>query len=271
MVEKLPFVSVIIVAYNQKSFLEKSLPVIYRQNYEDFEVIVVDSGSSDGSIELYKEYPVKVVKYVGPTGKRFNYATAFNLAVEKSVGDIYVRLSGDVIPVSEDWLIELIKPFENKEVAGVYSHQLHGKDSDLHHKFLSFFMFSPYRDYFEKLAPGFMFWGASAGIRRSCFEEVPFSEKQRRGEDVLWGAEMARRGYKILYSPNSKVIHNHHKEDAETIVAVAGSLKRFLKMYPPYMVHMILRNLSQEVNDFRKGYKEAYEEKFNGGRKKNNC
>ncbi len=255
-------VSIIIITYNQKAFLEKSLPIVFSQDYSDYEVVVVDSGSTDGSFELYKKYPIKVVKYIGSVGRNFNYATAFNLAVGNSTGDIYVRLSGDVIPVGDNWLEELITPFQDSGVAGVYSHQVHNKDSDLHHKLLSFFIFSPYREHFAKLAPGLMFWGASAAIRKSCYEEVPFSEKQRRGEDSLWSIEMAKRGYKTFYASKSQVIHNHHKEDSETVVAIAGSLKRFLQMYPSYAVGMLFKNLAKEAIDFKRGYLNAFNENF---------
>jgi rhamnosyltransferase len=252
-VENTPLVSIILITYNQREYLERSLPLISDQVYKNFEILAVDSGSKDGSVELLREYGVKVINYNGPTGyKLFNFARAFNLGASNSNGEILVRLSGDVIPKNKQWLSNLVKPllesfYQDHDIEGrvvaTYSQQDNGGDSDFHHKFLTFLVFSEYRDYFEKLAPGFMFWGASAAILRDMWDRYPFSEKQRQGEDVHWGAKMATLGYKILYTPTSEVLHKHNKAKRKATRATIGSLGRFAKMYPPYVTKMLARKV----------------------------
>jgi glycosyltransferase involved in cell wall biosynthesis len=252
-----PETSIIIITLNQKHSLQKTIGKLKRQQYKDFEVIAVDSGSTDGSKEMLKKNRAQLINYRGKTGyKEFNFARAFNMGAKKSQGKYLVRLSGDVIPRDRYWLKNLLKPLKDQpkstntsNIAATYSRQYCDQDSDLHHKFLSFLVFSRYRNYLEKLAPGFMFWGASAAIRRDLWEKYPFSEKQRQGEDVHWGAMMATLGYKVVYCPRSRVQHDHHKKRAKAALAMMGSLGRFIKMYPPYASKMIVRRV-RDITSF---------------------
>jgi rhamnosyltransferase len=113
-----PQVSIIILTKNQKRFLKQSLPMIFTQTFKDFEVIIVDSGSIDGSLEIMENYPVKILKIKMVP---FNYAKAFNFGASKAKGDYLVRLSGDAIPANQYWLENLLKGLESKKVVGTYS------------------------------------------------------------------------------------------------------------------------------------------------------
>jgi len=204
-----PQTSIIIITWNQKKLLKKSLPLIFNQTFRDFEVIVVDSGSTDNSLDLLSKYRLKVIQYQGKVGEEFSYSRAFNLGAKKAQGEYVVRLSGDAIPQNRQWLAELLKPLSDPIVAGVYSRQIYHRKSSIYHKFLCFIDFSRFHCLFEKLACRTMFWGASCALRKKVWQKIPFNEKFPHTEDVAWALEVAKKGYRTVYAPQSGVNHSH--------------------------------------------------------------
>lgn len=203
--------SIIIITWNQKKFLEKSLPAIFNQTIKDFEVIAVDSDSTDGAIELMAKYSVKIIHYRDALGPVFNYARAFNMGAKEAKGKFLVRLSGDAIPANKFWLKNLLKPFSNSKIAGTYSKQIYNSSSDPVHKLLCFFVSSRFHSFFEKVACNLMFWGTSCAIRQDLWQKVPFDEKQKRMEDARWSLEVSKLGYKTVYVSSSMVYHTHQR------------------------------------------------------------
>lgn len=98
--------SVIIPTWNGKGLLKDCLSSLKDQSYEDFEIIVVDNASKDGSVEwIMKTYPkVRVVRLT----KNFGFAKAINEGVKSSLSQYVVFLNNDT-KVTKDWLKNLVK------------------------------------------------------------------------------------------------------------------------------------------------------------------
>ena len=109
------FVSIIIVNWNGKKFIEKCLNGLRKQTYKSFSIILVDNGSYDGSLKLVqKKYPE--VKTIALT-ENLGFATANNIAI-KSVQTEYVALlNNDAVPHPE-WLEHLMKALQKNPEAG---------------------------------------------------------------------------------------------------------------------------------------------------------
>lgn len=197
----MPKVSIIILTKNQKELIKRSLPMIFSQTFKDFEVIIVDSGSTDGSLEIMKNYPVKILKIkILP----FNYAQAFNFGASKAKGDYLVRLSGDAIPANQYWLENLLRGLKSKKVVGAYSRYLFSIFSDFLYQIW-------FRESFKFIRGGnpVSFGGASCVVKKEAWKKYPFNEKWGPGEDWEWGEIMKQVGYQILYQNNSLVFHEH--------------------------------------------------------------
>lgn len=111
-----PCVSIIIPNYNGKDFLETCVNSVLLSGYKDFELIILDDGSTDGSYEFalakYDSTPrIRVVRNNRNTGA----AAARNKAVTLSRGEILVFLDNDT-EVEPNWLDELAGLLKNEEV-----------------------------------------------------------------------------------------------------------------------------------------------------------
>lgn len=96
--------SVIIVTWNGIEHLKNYLPSVVDTNYPDFEIIIADNASTDGSVEwVQKNYPSCKV---APLDHNYGYAGGNNRSVEMASGDILIFLNNDAKP-DPDWLIHL--------------------------------------------------------------------------------------------------------------------------------------------------------------------
>src|SRR5579872_1043803 len=102
----LPLVSVIIVNYSGQNHLEKCLHALMQNDYENFEIIIVDNNSIDSSVEFVKKnYPsIDIVKLE----ENFGFAEPNNIGAKKARGDFLLFLNNDTIPTS-NFITELVK------------------------------------------------------------------------------------------------------------------------------------------------------------------
>lgn len=114
----LPLVSVIIVNYNNKKFLENCLGSVFRSNYQDLEVVFVDNASTDGSVDFVKERfgrisSLKIVQ----NSENLGYAEGNNAGMRLASGEYFVLLNNDT-EVDKNWLLELVRVMESDRSIG---------------------------------------------------------------------------------------------------------------------------------------------------------
>ena len=117
----MPAASIIIRTKNEGKYIGRCLQQVYRQRYTDFEVILVESGSTDGTLEIAERFPIRLVTIRPET---FTYGYALNIGVAAARAPIVVSLSGHSIPYDNRWLGNLIRRFDDAKVAGAYSRQV---------------------------------------------------------------------------------------------------------------------------------------------------
>lgn len=108
---KEPYVSVVVVTKNRAASLERALRALTSLDYPEYEVIVVDNGSSDRTPETARKYPVRYVRV-----EQSNIALARKQGVESSRGDIVAFCDDDCVP-RQDWLKQLVRRLNHQGVA----------------------------------------------------------------------------------------------------------------------------------------------------------
>jgi rhamnosyltransferase len=105
-------VSIVIRAKNEARFIGETLAAIGRQEgVGQVEVIVVDSGSTDGTQDIVRGYPARLIEIPPET---FTYGRALNLGVAAARGGVVVSLSAHSLPAHERWLANLVRNFATR-------------------------------------------------------------------------------------------------------------------------------------------------------------
>ncbi len=216
MTEQRPLCSIVIRAYNEEQHIGKLLAGIQMQDLQDYEIILVDSGSTDSTLEIAASYPVRIVSI---DSSEFTFGRSLNRGLATARGKIAVIVSAHCYPVYPDWLEQLSKPFEDEKVAICYGKQRGGETN--HYSEHQFF-----RTYFPDISQpdqGQPYThNANAAIRRSLWEEHPYNEELTGLEDLAWSSWAREQGYRIVYLADAEVIHIHQ----ETIRQVHNRYRR---------------------------------------------
>ncbi len=209
-----PFVSIVILNYKRRDTLIKVLESSLRQNYPLLEVIVVDNGSGDGTVEFLEEnYPdvrtVALEKNIGCAGR--------NKGIEAARGDVVVTIDNDVYFDSADEVVKIVRFFDRHPDAACVSFKVHNPyTGGLHAR--DWCHPRDYREYSEKEFETYYIPEGASAFRKEALDEVGgYYEPLFIGcEGYDLALRMIDRGYKIMYTPDVLVWHSMEPETRES-------------------------------------------------------
>lgn len=217
-------VSIIIRTKNEERWISLCLKTIFMQDYKDIEIIIVDNESSDATVLKAKTFNVNVISI-----KEYLPGKAINLGITHSKGEFICCLSGHCIPVNKNWLANLVRNLESKEIAGVYGRQepmSFTSDFDKRDLLTTFGLDKKIQQ------KDSFFHNANSIIRRDVWEKYHFDENVTNIEDRVWAKVVLEKGYKIIYEPEASVYHYHgihqngDKERCFNVVRILESLSK---------------------------------------------
>ncbi|TXE09277.1 glycosyltransferase family 2 protein [Gelidibacter salicanalis] len=213
-------ISIVIPVKNGISTIERCLNAIFSQTIiKEAEVIIIDSGSTDGTLEVLKNYDVRLYQ-IDPNN--FNHGATRNFGVSLANGEIIVMTVQDAMASDSKWLESLITPFEDASIAGVCGRQMIAHDnqnnpgawtetfSDPQFRKVSFskaelVQMSPVE---RKNNCG---WdNVTAAYRKDMLQQIPFPITNY-SEDIHWAWQMYHKGFHLGYAPQASVFHYHHE------------------------------------------------------------
>jgi rhamnosyltransferase len=218
-------ISIVLPVKDGGEDLRRCLDAIGRQRVdEQVEVVVVDSGSRDGSVALARERGA-LVHEIPPA--EFNHGATRNLGASLAGGDVLVFTSQDAYAVGDDWLTRLAAPLrERGDVAGVYGRQLAHEDASPPERFFLDFLYGPAPRDQAAASPAelsmetTLFSNANAAVRASLLREHPFAGDIIMSEDQEWAVRMLLAGWHLVYEPHAVVRHSHP-------YTIASAFRRF--------------------------------------------
>ena len=221
-------VSVFIPTYNAGPELEHTMEAISSQVCDfDYDVLVIDSGSTDGTPDLVKRFAHRNVRLNDIASAEFQHGRTRNLGLERTDGAYVAILTQDARPKNSDWLANLIAGFSRApNVAGVIGRHEAYPDHDL-------FTRRDTATHFDTMAvlpdlmsykfglPSFLYPGSepwrmqlnfysdnNSAMSRAIWRILPYPEVDW-GEDQVWAAEMLRLGFAKVYVDEAIVYHSH--------------------------------------------------------------
>jgi rhamnosyltransferase len=214
--------SIVIPVKNGGELFAKVLTAVMAQEVPwKFEVLVIDSGSKDTSQEIARSLGARL-HIIEP--KEFGHGRTRNLGAQLARGDYLVYITQDALPVSRDWLFNLIEPLEgNAHIAGAFGCHLPypgcnpvtAREIEMH--FASFgtetkvFVIDDWARYQSDVRYRqflHFFSNNNSCIRRDVLEKIPFPEVDF-AEDQLWAKTVLEAGWSKAYVPSARVFHSH--------------------------------------------------------------
>jgi cellulose synthase/poly-beta-1,6-N-acetylglucosamine synthase-like glycosyltransferase len=192
-----PNVSMIIPVYNEENNIRGCLQAIRNSNYprEKIEIIVVDDGSEDRTVEIAKTFGVRVIKQ-----EHKGKVEALNLGASKASNNILVTIDCDV-EVQKDFIRNIVKPFSDPKVGAVSGAARVAKPNSMLTAFQSieYILNSLLMDSFSTVfGTSFWFWGAVTSLRKDVLNEVGGFSKRTETEDFEIMIRIKRHGYKTV-------------------------------------------------------------------------
>jgi len=112
-----PLLTWVIRTFNEEKWIDETLNALFMQSRLDFEIIVVDSGSTDLTLNIVNKYPIRKVFSIPHYA--FNYSYALNIGISESWGELIGIISAHSVPSHRFWYENSLYHFENDTVAGV--------------------------------------------------------------------------------------------------------------------------------------------------------
>ena len=200
-----PLISVVIRCCNEQEHIGRLLTGIFEQSIKDIEVIVVDSGSTDRTLSIASNFPVKIrcIK-----SEEFSFGRALNAGIDAARGEFIVFASAHVYPTHRQWFEYLVAPFRDSKVALSYGKQR----GNGYNKFSEHQIFSKwFPDHSVSVQRTPFCNNANAAIRKRLWEEISYDENLTGLEDLDWARRIIAKGYYLSYSADAEVIHVHNE------------------------------------------------------------
>lgn len=217
--------SVIVTARNQRQNLEELLPILLTQDYEEYEVIVVNDGSTDDTEELLYSLSNKyrnLYHTFSPSNTRriSNKKLAVTLGIKASKYDWVVFTEANCRPVSNQWIKTIAQNFTEKTDV-VIGASIYENNKGWRNRFISFDKLTHTLKYvgFALAGKPYMALGKNMAYRKQCFyDEKGYSKYLHllRGEDDLFINQIAKANNTLVeISPNSVVVEKEYKTKRE--------------------------------------------------------
>ncbi|ACV64810.1 glycosyl transferase family 2 [Desulfofarcimen acetoxidans DSM 771] len=207
-------ISVIIPTLNGANDLSKLLNQIKVQTTEIDEVIVIDSQSTDDTVQKALQLGAKVLQI---PKHDFDHGGTRNFAAKKAIGDILVFMTQDAVPYNNHTIENLLLPLANPETIVSYGRQIPKPGTKITDQFLRLYNYpqqSLTKDKKDINAMGiktFQNSNVCAAYRRLEFNKLGgFPNPVVSNEDMLFAAKAIMAGYKVVYAADALVLHSHN-------------------------------------------------------------
>jgi len=213
-----------------------------QQGFKNIEIIVVDSGSTDRTLEIARNFKSSIIEI---SSERFSHSYARNLGAEYSTADFILFTVQDALPPSVTWLRDLHHAIEAHGVIAVSCAESPRQDSDLfyralcwtHQRFLNVqdqdrILQNPKRKNYGSLRANANVQNIACLIKRNIFLKYRFQGDF--AEDMDLGLRLIKNGYKMAFLSSSRIIHSHNRPAYYHLKRGYVDCLFLLRLFPSY-------------------------------------
>ncbi len=200
-----PPVTIVMRSFNEGWALRDTLPALRAQDYANWELIVIDSGSTDGSVELIRAAQPRHFIQILPHD--YNPSRVMNHGMALARTDSVIFLNADATPQGANWLRPLAHGLQDPRVAAVFGRQIPRADCAAAFACDYDRCFGENR---ESAQWEHFFSMVSSGLRKDVWAQRGFLESMQYSEDDEYTRWCRAQGYGVVYVPESIVMHSHN-------------------------------------------------------------
>lgn len=247
--------SIVIRTYNEEKHLDQLLNRVFEQEQKstDLEVVIVDSGSTDRTLEIAESHNCRITHI---DQSEFTFGRSLNYGCKFARGNFLVCISGHCIPVGKQWLDELIKPLRDGNATYVYGRQqAHGatRYSEKCH-------FDKWFPAYSKIPQeGYFCNNANSALTREAWEKYSFNEELTGLEDMFLAKQIVDEGSTIAYISTASVFHIHeenwrqvrlrYEREAIALQRIMPEVHFSFLDFIRYYISAVLSDLSSALRD----------------------
>ena len=206
-----PLVSIVVRMFNEAAHLDKLFSELGKQTYPHFEIVAVDSGSNDGSLEMARRACDQVVQI---RSEDFTFGYSLNQGIEKAQGELIAIVSAHTYPTSNRWLESMVNALlSDPNHALAYGKQVGVQETKLSESFEFSLLFDD-QPRVQK-APQYFCNNANSLIRKDLWSLHPFDETLTGLEDQAWSKYWMDQGKTIVYVPEAGIHHIHNETEKQ--------------------------------------------------------
>ncbi len=246
-----PKVSVLISFRNEEDFVRSILESLLKQTYSNYELVLIDDRSSDGTYELLSEYAkkfpekIRVVKIVEEKGKRYGKKQAILRGAEIAAGEYFLFTDADC-EVPNTWIEEYLKVFTNGDYDFIAGYSPYKEDGSFLSNLISFDTLLTSYLYlgFASWNRAYMAVGRNMGMKRELFFRLDFYEELATGIDDL-SVQQAKKVFPLcteksfVYSESLKTFSGYFRQQKRHL----GSFSKYKFQYKMLLYFLLFSEL----------------------------
>lgn len=232
-------VTLYIPCYNAERFIRKSLDSIINQSYQIHEILIINDGSTDKTVDIIKNYPVRVITHKENKG----LAASRNTAFKEAKNEFVASLDADCIAYPQ-WLEELMKCFVSDDVAGVGGKLIERHTLSIADKWRSVHMAQHWGNEFIKCPP--FLYGNNTVFKKKCVEITGFYNEKfiTNYEDIDLSMRIYNSGFRLVYTPKAQVEHLR-RDTIRSVLNTYWHWKYYKHMNPDYIIKASQRMIAR--------------------------
>lgn len=246
-----PRVSIILRSFNEAWALRDTLRALGAQEYWNWELIVIDSGSTDGSVELIRQANPRLFIQILP--EQYNPSRVLNHGMQLAESEFGIFLNADATPQGRNWLRPLVMALQGSRTAAVFGRQIPRPDCRAVYAHDYERCFGHAR---ESAKWEHFFSMASSGLRKDIWARRGFLEKMQYSEDDEYTRWCRAQGFRVVYCPESVVMHSHNYTPREAYKRSFGEAKALAAVWShrPAAINWPRTVLLGWLNDLRRDF-----------------
>ncbi|MEM6297468.1 MAG: glycosyltransferase [Bacteroidota bacterium] len=207
-------VSIVVAARNERPNLETFLPRLLEQNFPDFEVLIIDDRSTDGTSDFLSDFKHPKLRFFRISDKPEHLdgkKNALTKGIEKAQGEVILLTDADCYPASEHWISLMTAPFSREEIQIVLGYSPYERRRGLLNKFIQFETLNTASQYLTSARLGIPYMGVGRNLayRKTLFDAVgglkPWQEQVGGDDDLFVGTYATAKNTITVTHPESHV------------------------------------------------------------------